>query len=194
VPVDLHLAGKHNVQNALGAAAAAMAAGVRLEQVARGLGRMRAVSGRLQLLAGRGGEWIVDDSYNANPSSMQAALDVLGALEGQRWFVMGDMGELGEHAEKAHREIGRYAQRCRIDRLFAIGTWSQLAVDSFGAGASWHADLEALCAAVSTALVAATERASVRVLVKGSRMNRLERVVDELASSSASSSVREGLH
>jgi UDP-N-acetylmuramoyl-tripeptide--D-alanyl-D-alanine ligase len=107
---------------------------------------------------------------------------------------MGDMGELGEHAEEAHREIGRYAQRCRIDRLFATGTWSQLAVDSFGAGASWHADLAALCAAVSTALAGASERASVRLLVKGSRMNRLERVVDELASSSASSSVREGLH
>lgn len=184
--IELHLAGKHNVQNALGAAAAAMAAGADLAQIARGLARMRAVSGRLQLRAGKGGEWIVDDSYNANPSSMQAALEVLGALVGERWFVMGDMGELGDHARDAHVEIGRYARQCRIDRLFAVGPLSRLAVESFGAGASWHADVAALIAAIDAALTESAARASVRVLVKGSRMNRLERVVEALASSSTS--------
>lgn len=182
VAIALHLAGKHNVLNALGAAAAAMAAGATLAQVATGLGRMRAVAGRLHLRPGAAGQWIIDDSYNANPSSMQAAIEVLGALAGERWFVMGDMGELGAYAPAAHAEIGHGARVAGIDRLFATGPLSKLAVDSFGAGASWHVDVAALIDALQAALATA-KPAAVRILVKGSRMNRLERVVDALAPS-----------
>lgn len=175
VAIVLHLAGKHNVLNALGAAAAASAAGASLEQIARGLARMRAVKGRLQLRAARQGAWIIDDSYNANPSSLQAAIDVLEALGGRRFLVLGEMGELGEFSREAHLEAGRYARTHGVERLFAVGEATRLSVESFGEGAAWHADTAAVAEAVGRELAA-----DVRVLVKGSRSNRLERVVAAL--------------
>lgn len=173
-PVELRLAGMHNLQNALGAAAAAAAAGATLEQVRAGLGSMRAVAGRLQFRTARGA-WIIDDSYNANPSSMRAAIDVLATLPGQRWLVIGDMGELGEFARSSHVELGRYARARGVERLFATGTLAALAVEEFGAGAQWFPDTAALARALAPLLAP-----GVCVLVKGSRMNRLERVVEEL--------------
>jgi UDP-N-acetylmuramoyl-tripeptide--D-alanyl-D-alanine ligase len=178
MPIDLHLAGNHNVSNALCAAAAATAAGASLDDVRAGLATMRPVPGRLQFKTAPSGAWIVDDSYNANPSSMKAGIEVLASVDARRWLVMGDMGELGSFAEDSHGEIGRFARNNRIDRLFATGKLSQLAVEAFGSGGEWFADTDSLARAVNAELTR-----EVCVLVKGSRMNRLERVVEVLVGS-----------
>ena len=191
VRVALQLAGRHNVMNALGAAAAAMAAGATLAEVAAGLARMRPVPGRLVLRPAAGGAWLIDDSYNANPSSLEAAIDVLAALEGRRWLVLGDMGELGEHAVEAHVEAGRYARAHGVERLFAVGALAARAARAFGEGGSEHPDVAAIAAAVRAGLAP-----DVRVLVKGSRSNRLERVVEALtpADAVAADPVAAGAH
>ncbi len=176
VDIRLQLAGRHNVANALAAAAAATAAGAGLDHVAAGLATMRAVAGRLNFRTTPSGAWLIDDSYNANPASMRAGIDVLAGLGGRRWLAIGDMGELGAHAEEAHVDIGRYARERGIERLLATGPLSALAVEAFGAGARWFPDAETLSRELE-----ATLAADVRVLIKGSRMNRLERVVDALA-------------
>jgi UDP-N-acetylmuramoyl-tripeptide--D-alanyl-D-alanine ligase len=176
--VTLHMGGRHNVANALAAAAAAAAAGAGLQQIVAGLNTMRAVSGRLQFKKAHGGAWIIDDSYNANPSSMRAGIEVLAELDGAKWLVVGDMAELGDFAPAAHTEIGEFARAHGIERLYAIGALAKLAVDSFGAGAQWFPDAQALSNALVTALGAAAS--PVRMLIKGSRVNRLERVVDTL--------------
>lgn len=173
--IELHLAGRHNVSNALCAAAAASAAGATLDQVRAGLATMRPVPGRLQFKTAPSGAWIVDDSYNANPSSMRAGIEVLAGVDARRWLVLGDMGELGDFAEASHQEIGQFARAQRIDRLFATGKLSALTVEAFGPGGAWFADTEALARAVNAELTR-----EVCVLVKGSRMNRLERVVEAL--------------
>ena len=181
--IELHMGGRHNVANALAAAAAAAAAGAKLEHIAAGLGAMRAVAGRLQFKKALGGAWIIDDSYNANPSSVQAAIEVLASLTGQRWLVFADMGELGAYATESHRQVGIQAKAAGIERLFATGTEAQLAVETFGAGASWFADTTELAAALNAELSRAApgfSPAEVRMLVKGSRFNRLERVVAAL--------------
>ena len=181
LPVELHLAGRHNVVNALCAAAAASAAGASLDDVRAGLATMRPVPGRLQFKTAPSGAWIVDDSYNANPSSMKAGIEVLESVDARRWFVMGDMGELGDFAADSHREIGSFARNHRIDRLFATGANSKLAVDAFGPGAEWFGDVESLSRAVNAELTR-----EVCVLVKGSRSAKLERVVEALTGKSSS--------
>ena len=178
--IELKLAGMHNVLNAVGAAAAACAAGATLDHVSAGLAGMRAVAGRLQFRLTRGGAWLIDDSYNANPSSMTAAIDVLASVSGRKWLVIGDMAELGAHADQSHQDIGTYARRHGIDCLFATGTLAALSVKAYGAGAHWYPDVESLGRALETRL-AAESNADLRVLIKGSRMNRLERVVERLA-------------
>ena len=180
MPIELHLAGRHNVLNSLCAAAAACAAGATLDEVRAGLATMRPVPGRLQFKTAPSGAWIVDDSYNANPSSMKAGIEVLAAVDARRWLVMGDMGELGDFAVESHGEIGRFARNNRIDRLFATGKLSALAVEAFGAGGEWFENTEALSRAVNAELTR-----EVCVLVKGSRSNRLERVVEVLVGSPA---------
>jgi UDP-N-acetylmuramoyl-tripeptide--D-alanyl-D-alanine ligase len=136
-----------------------------------------------------GGAWIIDDSYNANPSSVQAGIDVLAQLDGQRWLVFADMGELGDYATESHRQVGVRARAAGIERLFATGTLAQLAVESFGPGASWFADTRALAAALGAELSALGPEscAAVRMLVKGSRFNRLEHVVAALVAAPAGS-------
>jgi UDP-N-acetylmuramoyl-tripeptide--D-alanyl-D-alanine ligase len=176
--IEMNLAGGHNVQNALCAAAAAVSAGASLADVREGLATMRPVPGRLQFKTAPSGAWIVDDSYNANPSSMRAGIEVLANVDARRWLVMGDMGELGEAAVSSHGEVGRFARDQRIDRLFATGKLSALAVEAFGSGAEWFADAESLSRAVNAELTR-----EVCVLVKGSRSARLERVVDALTGS-----------
>jgi UDP-N-acetylmuramoyl-tripeptide--D-alanyl-D-alanine ligase len=181
IPIELHLAGRHNVLNALCAAAAACAAGASLDDVRSGLATMRPVPGRLQFKTAPSGAWIVDDSYNANPSSMKAGIEVLANIDARRWLVMGDMGELGDAAVGSHGEIGRLARVNGVDRLFATGKLSALAVESFGPGGEWFADTDSLARAVNAELTR-----EVCVLVKGSRSNRLERVVDALVGSPSS--------
>lgn len=180
VPVVLHLAGRHNLTNALGAAAAASATGVGLGEIARGLAAMRPVPGRLQFKRAASGAWIIDDSYNANPSSVQAGIEVLAQLTGRRWLVFADMGELGDFATESHTQVGVWAKAAGIERLFATGVEAQHAVDAFGQGASWFPDTAALAAAVGAA-----STADVRMLIKGSRFNRLERVVAALVGEGA---------
>jgi UDP-N-acetylmuramoyl-tripeptide--D-alanyl-D-alanine ligase len=180
--VALQAGGAHNISNALAAAAAAAAAGASLEDIVSGLADFRAVAGRLQLKAGLRDSWIIDDSYNANPSSVRAGLDVLRSLPGPAWLVLADMAELGAHSADSHAELGRYARECRIARLFALGPESTRAVETFGTGGEWFADADAL-----TRRVQAEIAPGVTVLVKGSRVNRLERVVQALLGGAASS-------
>ena len=174
-PVQLRLAGNHNVTNALCAAAAAAAAGVTMEHIVTGLGAVQAVKGRLQFKKTRHGAWLIDDSYNANPSSVHAGIDVLAQLGGRQWLVFGQMGELGSFAEEAHREIGTYAREHGVERIFAVGALAQLTTDVFGSGAQWFADVAELSQTLDAAVTA-----DVRLLIKGSRSNRLERVVAAL--------------
>jgi len=173
--VQLALAGRHNVMNALAAAAAAGAAGATLAQMVAGLARARAVRGRLQLKSALGGARLIDDSYNANPSSLAAGLEVLAQLPGEHWLVLGEMGELGGEAKTAHIAAGRSARAAGVARLFAVGDLTRLSVEAFGSGAEWFADTGALAAHVKPLL-----GAQVSMLVKGSRSNRLERVVEAL--------------
>jgi len=180
IAVVLHVAGLHNARNALAAAAAATAAGASLKSVAEGLSRFRAVKGRLQQRDGRNGTLIIDDSYNANPDSVRAAIDVLARASGPRVLVLGDMGEVGEHGVNFHEEVGRYARDGGVTRLLALGSLAEHAVRAFGPGAAHFASLDALLAALEPILVAGTT-----VLVKGSRFMRMERVVERLAAEAA---------
>lgn len=182
--IRLGVGGAHNVANALAAAAAAGSCGATLEQIAAGLAAVRAVAGRLQFKRALGSAWLIDDSYNANPSSVRAAIEVLASLGGRRWLVLGDMAELGAFADEAHTGIGEFARAQGIERLYATGTLMTRAVDSFGAGAQWFADTALLTAALTQALGGAGPE--VRMLIKGSRFNRLERVVDALTGGSSS--------
>jgi UDP-N-acetylmuramoyl-tripeptide--D-alanyl-D-alanine ligase len=192
VPVQLHLAGRHNLINALGAAAAASAAGVGLAEIARGLVSMRPVAGRLQFKRAAGGTWIIDDSYNANPSSVAAGIEVLAQLEGRRWLVFADMAELGDYAVESHRQVGVQARAAGIERLFATGTLAKLAVETFGAGASWFPDAATLAANLNALLTGALgfSPAEVRMLIKGSRFNRLEQVVAALVGPAAAPGIK----
>ncbi|HTY50239.1 MAG TPA: UDP-N-acetylmuramoyl-tripeptide--D-alanyl-D-alanine ligase [Steroidobacteraceae bacterium] len=180
VPIELRLAGRHNVLNALCAAAAAAAAGAGLDAIRGGLAAMQPVQGRLQCKRAAAGALIIDDSYNANPSSVKAGIEVLEQAEGRRWLVFADMAELGAYAEDSHREIGAFARAHGIERLFATGTLAARAAESFGPGAEWHSDVAALTTAVQSAVAGAGAGAAVRMLVKGSRFNRLERLVAAL--------------
>ncbi|HWZ61567.1 MAG TPA: UDP-N-acetylmuramoyl-tripeptide--D-alanyl-D-alanine ligase [Steroidobacteraceae bacterium] len=184
--IRLSLGGVHNIANALAAAAAAAAAGARLEHIVAGLAAVRAVPGRLQFRAATGGGWLIDDSYNANPSSVRAAIELLATLPGRRWLVLADMAELGEFALAEHAAIGEFARHSGIERLYATGTLAQRAVESFGAGAQWLPDVPALATALRAALDGGG--ADVRVLIKGSRFNRLERVVEALTAAPLRSS------
>ena len=178
--IMLKAGGAHNIGNALAAAAAASAAGASLEDIALGLADFRAVAGRLQLKAGARGSWIIDDSYNANPSSVRAAMEVLRTLPGATWLVLGDMAELGEVSHDSHAHIGSYARDCGIKRLFAMGPLSSRAVETFGSGGEWFADADSLTRRLQAELTP-----GVTVLIKGSRINRLERVVQALTGGGA---------
>ena len=174
-PLRLRAAGVHNVRNALAAAAAAAAAGVRLAAIARGLAGFAPVEGRLQRLAGKGGAIVLDDSYNANPDSVIAAIEVLAHASGRKFLVLGDMGEVGARGAAFHAEIGRHARACQIDRLFLVGELAAHAAAAFGDGAEHYANIDALLAVLAPAL-----EPGVTALIKGSRFMRMERVVHAL--------------
>ncbi|MDR1934088.1 MAG: UDP-N-acetylmuramoyl-tripeptide--D-alanyl-D-alanine ligase [Candidatus Accumulibacter sp.] len=175
IEVDLALPGVHNARNALGAAAAALAAGVPLAAVRQGLADFRGIRGRLQRRAGRHGALVLDDTYNANPDSVRAGIDVLAATIGRKILVLGDMGEIGEMTGQFHDEIGGYAKSQGIDRLLAFGESSALAALNFGVGGEHFRKFEDLAAA----LLAELAPESI-VLVKGSRFMRMERVIDAI--------------
>ncbi|HPQ96009.1 MAG TPA: UDP-N-acetylmuramoyl-tripeptide--D-alanyl-D-alanine ligase [Thiolinea sp.] len=170
------LLGQHNALNAVAATAAVMALGVDLARVPQGLETLHPVKGRLCPLAGREGATIIDDTYNANPSSTMAALRALAALQGRRVFVLGDMGELGDNGAALHAEVGRGARALGIEAFFGVGVLSQAACRAFGAQAVFCPDMETLLAT----LVGQRFSAGTSVLVKGSRAARMERVVRAL--------------
>ena len=179
VALALALPGLHNARNALAAGAAALAAGVSITAVRDGLAAFRGVKGRLQRRSGLNGAIVLDDTYNANPDSVRAGIDVLAATVGKKLLVLGDMGEIGEMTGQFHDEIGGYAKSQGVDRMFAFGESSALAAHNFGAGGQHYKKIDDLIKAVSAelALGAASETT---VLVKGSRFMRMERVVDAL--------------
>ncbi|MCL2523474.1 MAG: UDP-N-acetylmuramoyl-tripeptide--D-alanyl-D-alanine ligase [Betaproteobacteria bacterium] len=174
--LKLSVPGRHNARNAVAAAAACLAAGLPLAAVVAGLASFAGVKGRLQRRAGRKGAEILDDTYNANPDSVRAGIDVLAATIGRKILVLGDMGEIGETSGQCHDEIGGYARSQGIDRLFALGEASRQAVRNFGEGARHFCQVEKLLAAVDKELGPETT-----VLVKGSRFMKMERVADALA-------------
>ena len=176
IEFTLAIPGRHNARNALAAAAACLAAGLPLSAVAAGLAAFAGVKGRLQRRSGRNGAQILDDTYNANPDSVRAGIDVLAATVGRKVLVLGDMGEIGEASGQYHDEIGGYAKSQGIDRLFALGDASQQAVRNFGEGARHFCNVEKLIAAVNKELGPETT-----VLVKGSRFMKMERVADAIA-------------
>jgi len=174
--VNLPLPGRHNVMNALAAAAAATALGVPVEQIGEGLEAAPAVPGRLRFRPGINGARLIDDTYNANPASLRAGLEVLADCGGRRLLALGDMGELGRTGPELHTEAGRLAREMGVERLFATGRLSCLAAESFGPNGRCFDDVEALAAAVQPEL-----KADTTLLVKGSRSIRMERVVEALA-------------
>ena len=176
VEFALQVPGLHNARNAVAAAAACFAAGVTLEAVAEGLAEFAGTRGRLQRREGPNGALVLDDSYNANPDSVRAGVDVLASMPGHTWLVLGDMGEVGETSAQVHDEIGGYAKSKGIDGLFALGDMSAVAAHNFGEGAHHFSSPEALVKALAPRLDADSV-----VLVKGSRFMRMERVADALA-------------
>lgn len=174
--VSLPLLGEHNIANALAAAAAALAARVTPAQIATGLARVGGAPGRLQLRHTPGGACLIDDSYNANPDSLNVALEALAAREGTRVLVLGDMAELGAGEGELHAETGRRARASGIDYLYTLGTLSAAASEAFGEGALHSSDQDALLAALRT-----HDREASTILVKGSRSMQMERVVQALA-------------
>jgi UDP-N-acetylmuramoyl-tripeptide--D-alanyl-D-alanine ligase len=177
--IVLALPGRHNAKNALAAAAAALAAGVSLRAVCDGLSAFKGVKGRLQQRVGINGSVLLDDTYNANPDSVRAGIDVLAATVGRKILVLGDMGEIGEMTGQFHDEVGGYAKSQGIDRLLAFGGASQLATHNFGAGAQHYTKIEDLIAALRAELNTGLN-ANTTVLIKGSRFMRMERVVDAI--------------
>lgn len=172
VPVSLQVPGRHNVANALAAAACALAAGAGLEAIAAGLRAVLPAPGRMQVRKGPRGARLIDDSYNANPGSVRAAVDTLAGYAGRRLLVLGDMGELGPDAPGLHREVGAYAAARGIDGFYACGPLSKLAAEAFGSGATSFADKEQLARELLGTLDADTT-----VLIKGSRSAGMEDIV-----------------
>jgi UDP-N-acetylmuramoyl-tripeptide--D-alanyl-D-alanine ligase len=178
--VRLTVPGRHTASNALAAATAALALGVALEAVVSGLEAFRAVPGRLAAMRAASGAAVIDDTYNANPDSVRAAIAVLGAAPSPRWLVLGDMGEVGLEGPAFHREVGAFARAAGVDRLLTTGALAAEAGAAFGPGADHFASVDALARHV-----AAEAGAEVTVLVKGSRFMRMERVVAALTGTGA---------
>lgn len=179
--VVLPVPGRHNVHNAAAAAALALAAGLSLNDVSEGLQGFSNIKGRLNVKSGIKGATLIDDTYNANPDSMKAAIDVLARMPAPRIFVMGDMGELGDNEAAAmHAEVGAYARDQGIEAAYFVGDNSVEAAEKFGADGLWFAAKDPLIQVLSHDL---PERAT--VLVKGSRFMQMEEVAEALTDKEA---------
>jgi UDP-N-acetylmuramoyl-tripeptide--D-alanyl-D-alanine ligase len=189
IAATLDVPGLHNICNALAATTAAIAMGVGLEDIATGISNFSGVKGRLQRKLGKGGALVIDDSYNANPASMRAAISVLAKASGQKMLIMGDMGELGNDAQRLHAEIGEFAKNSGINQLFALGELSRQAATAFGKGAHHFASATELVTAVTPLL-----KQDTIVLVKGSRFMQMESVVDAIVKDATTSKQVEGVH
>ncbi|BBL73542.1 UDP-N-acetylmuramoyl-tripeptide--D-alanyl-D-alanine ligase [Methylomagnum ishizawai] len=174
-PMALALAGRHNVTNALAATGAALALGLAPEQIAQGLARMTPVPGRLEPVRGPRDSLLINDAYNANPSSFGAALAVLVDLPGEPWVALGALGELGADSPELHAGIGQQAKQMGVKRLFAVGPNADRAVAAFGADATYCQTQEEMIERLAAELPQGAA-----LLVKGSRSQRMERVVEAL--------------
>ncbi len=185
IKFDLHVLGVHNIYNALAASAAAVALGISNKEIAKGLTGFGAVKGRLNWLVGFNGAVVIDDTYNANPDSMKAAIDVLANCKGEKILIVGDMGELGDESVRMHEEIGVYAMKAGIKRLYGYGEMSAHTLQAFstahsaknasGIQASHYQELQGLIARVKKYL-----NPNFTILVKGSRFMQMERVVAQI--------------
>ena len=175
VKATLEIPGLHTVRNALAAAACAHAAGISLYAIGAGLSAFRPYTGRLQIKRALSGATVIDDTYNANPDSVRAAIDVLAVCPAPTVLVLGDMGEVGEHEAAFHREIGEYARTRNISTLLAIGSATRASVGAFGDAGTHAASVDEL-----STLVRAAAGAGATLLVKGSRFMRMERIVAAL--------------
>ena len=177
--VTLRIPGVHNVQNACAAAACAVATGVRINAIEAGLNAFVPYSGRLQKKVAASGAVVIDDTYNANPDSVRAAIDVLANVAGRRMLVLGRMGEVGDDGPRFHHEVGAYAKQRGIDALLAFGPETAPAVEGFGAHGVRFDDIDTIKnKAFEFAVPGAT------LLVKGSRSAQMERVVAALTGES----------
>ena len=181
-PVHLPLVGRHNLYNALAAAAVGLALGLDAVSIAAGLAQAEGEAGRLRVFEADGGWRVADDSYNANPGSMQAGLDWLAAQPSPRWAVLGAMAELGAASDAAHRQVGAHAAQCGIERLVAVGAAARGLALGFGDRAEWFASREQAISALQADLAG-----GITVLVKGSRSAGMEQVVSALLQGRASS-------
>lgn len=175
VDIALALPGRHNVSNALAAASLALAAGIGLASIAAGLARAEPVPGRQIAHRLPNGAVLIDDSYNANPGSLAAAIDALAASKDEAWLVLGDMRELGPDGEALHAQAGRRARDAGLKRLYTLGTLSAAASQAFGDGGRHFQSHDALAAALADEL-----HAGVRCLVKGSRGSAMDKIVKAL--------------
>jgi UDP-N-acetylmuramoyl-tripeptide--D-alanyl-D-alanine ligase len=175
IDVHLSLPGKHNVSNACAAAAIAGSIGIGAAQIRQGLEAVVPVNGRLEPVQSAGGAVLYDDTYNANPISVQAAAEFLAAQDGESWLVLGDMAELGGDAELLHAHTGRVIREAGVRHLFATGPLSVKAIESFGEGGRWFESIGALIEALKASIASGDV-----VLVKGSRSMGMERVVAAL--------------
>lgn len=172
---ELNLAGQHNVKNALAATAVALQFGIALNDIASALRGLQPVTGRMQALAGRNGNVVVDDTYNANPSSLQAALDALTICDAPVWLALGAFGELGDNSPELHRQMGAMIKQKGIARLFATGDHARHSIEAFGAGGEFFDSQDDLIRALSNALSGKEV-----LLIKGSRAQKMENVAAAL--------------
>ena len=175
MPVQLQLAGQHNVVNALAAAAACLALGISLEQIKQGLESVKPVTGRLQPLVSRLGNIVIDDSYNANAASLKAGLDVLASCGGEPWLVLGAFGEQGPESAKIHAEIGEMIRASGVVRLLATGEDARYTVSRFGEGGAFFDSQQDLIEVLKQEL-----KGNETILIKGSRAQRMENVAAAL--------------
>ena len=175
--IALPMPGRHNVLNALAAASLALGAGIELSVIATGLNAAQPVAGRLNTHRLAGGAMLIDDSYNANPGSLNAAIDTLAAGGGERWLVLGDMRELGDDAASLHAEVGRRAKASGVARLYTLGEFSASAAEAFGDGGRSFESHDALEDALRADIASSAAPETLRVLIKGSRGSAMDRIV-----------------
>jgi UDP-N-acetylmuramoyl-tripeptide--D-alanyl-D-alanine ligase len=173
--VKLGTIGEHNINNAVAAAAVAFSLGLDIEFIGKGLENYQGDPGRLQVLKGLGDCVLIDDTYNANPGSARAAIDVLAGMEGETILVLGDMAELGKDESQLHAEVGIYALEKNINKLISLGNKASSSADAFGEGSAQFLEWEQLVEYLSKYV-----HSDVSILVKGSRSSRMERVIKAL--------------
>jgi UDP-N-acetylmuramoyl-tripeptide--D-alanyl-D-alanine ligase len=173
--INLSVIGQHNAMNALAATAVSLAAGATLNDVQAALAEFKAVKGRLNMHETNSGACIIDDTYNANPASLEAGLKVLASMPGEHWLVLGDMGELGENAERLHFDVGVKANESGVNRLYVTGENSIASVKAFGEHARHFETHEELIKFLKSNM-----HDNLNILIKGSRYMKMEQVVESL--------------